>query len=216
MSYTPTNWQTGDTITAEKLNNMESGIVSGQPYLVTFTENDGVFFADKTYAAICNAVVLDGQDVRAVLDEVVLPLTLMSSVRVSFNGIVGDPAQRVYLSIDKDGTVYGKIEPLSNEPFIVTLTPTAQDYSGTMDKTVGEINEAYIGGQEIWFSVTTPNGVYKVKCGEIGIGSLQYPSFNGIAHLTSLGAMIFIYTGITDDGTQQTYNTTIYPLTPMS
>lgn len=26
MSYTPTNWQTGDTITAEKLNNMESGI----------------------------------------------------------------------------------------------------------------------------------------------------------------------------------------------
>ena len=26
MSYTPTNWQTGDTITAEKLNKMESGI----------------------------------------------------------------------------------------------------------------------------------------------------------------------------------------------
>lgn len=26
MSYTPTNWQTGDTITAEKLNNMENGI----------------------------------------------------------------------------------------------------------------------------------------------------------------------------------------------
>lgn len=26
MSYTPTNWQTGDVITAEKLNNMEAGI----------------------------------------------------------------------------------------------------------------------------------------------------------------------------------------------
>lgn len=26
MSYTPTEWQTGDIITAEKLNNMESGI----------------------------------------------------------------------------------------------------------------------------------------------------------------------------------------------
>ena len=26
MSYTPTQWQTGDTITAEKLNNMEQGI----------------------------------------------------------------------------------------------------------------------------------------------------------------------------------------------
>ena len=28
MSYTPTNWQTGDTITAEKLNNIEQGIGS--------------------------------------------------------------------------------------------------------------------------------------------------------------------------------------------
>lgn len=30
MSYTPTEWKTGDVIAAEKLNNMESGIVSGQ------------------------------------------------------------------------------------------------------------------------------------------------------------------------------------------
>ncbi len=30
MSYTPTEWKTGDTIFAEKLNNMEDGIVAGQ------------------------------------------------------------------------------------------------------------------------------------------------------------------------------------------
>ncbi len=30
MSYTSTDWKTGDVITAEKLNNMENGIVSGQ------------------------------------------------------------------------------------------------------------------------------------------------------------------------------------------
>ena len=29
MSYTPTDWKTGDLITAEKLNNMESGIAGG-------------------------------------------------------------------------------------------------------------------------------------------------------------------------------------------
>lgn len=28
MSYTPTDWKTGDVITADKLNNMESGIVN--------------------------------------------------------------------------------------------------------------------------------------------------------------------------------------------
>ena len=39
MSYTPTNWQTDDTITAEKLNNMEGGISNAPGYdlLVTAT-----------------------------------------------------------------------------------------------------------------------------------------------------------------------------------
>ena len=69
MSYTPTTWQTGDTITAEKLNNMESGIE------------------------------------KAV------------------------------------------------NPFIVTCTPTAQDFSGTMDKTPEEIDEAYRTGRRIRFKV---------------------------------------------------------------
>jgi hypothetical protein len=29
MAYTPTDWKTGDVITAEKLNNIENGVVSG-------------------------------------------------------------------------------------------------------------------------------------------------------------------------------------------
>lgn len=41
MSYTPTTWATGDIVTAEKLNNMESGIsaasASGGGLLVTMT-----------------------------------------------------------------------------------------------------------------------------------------------------------------------------------
>ena len=41
MSYTPTEWATGDIVTAEKLNNMESGIsaasASGGGLLVTIT-----------------------------------------------------------------------------------------------------------------------------------------------------------------------------------
>lgn len=32
MSYTPTNWKAGDTITAEKLNNMEAGIKASDIY----------------------------------------------------------------------------------------------------------------------------------------------------------------------------------------
>lgn len=32
MSYTPTTWTTGDTITATKLNKIENGIASASPY----------------------------------------------------------------------------------------------------------------------------------------------------------------------------------------
>lgn len=42
MSYTPTTWQTGDTITADKLNNMENGIEAaneGEILHITVTEN---------------------------------------------------------------------------------------------------------------------------------------------------------------------------------
>lgn len=43
MSYEPTNWQTGDIVTAEKLNNMESGISSAGNTLIiepTITETE--------------------------------------------------------------------------------------------------------------------------------------------------------------------------------
>ena len=55
MSYTPTTWETGDTITAEKLNNMEVGIDDAvNPFIVNLTptalDYSGVM--DKTVAEI--------------------------------------------------------------------------------------------------------------------------------------------------------------------
>ena len=53
MSYTPTNWTTGDTITAEKLNKMEQGIASagggGGVLIVTIDENNAL---DHTWKEI--------------------------------------------------------------------------------------------------------------------------------------------------------------------
>lgn len=37
MSYTPTEWKTGDVITADKLNNMESGIAYSGVFVITAT-----------------------------------------------------------------------------------------------------------------------------------------------------------------------------------
>lgn len=64
MSYTPTEWQTGDTITAEKLNKLENGVADssgsggdGNIFTIHYTI-DGTFSvtSDKTYTEIQTAV----------------------------------------------------------------------------------------------------------------------------------------------------------------
>lgn len=52
MSYTPNTWQTGDTITAAKLNNMEQGIASAGGVLIVNESNKTL---DKTWQTISDA-----------------------------------------------------------------------------------------------------------------------------------------------------------------
>lgn len=101
--------------------------------------------------------------------------------------------------------------------FIVTLTPTSPDFSGTMDKTVAEINSAYEAGQEIVFRVMKSATTHMdVDCTARWFGRATYPSFNGFILEDTNNVLIFAYTGAADDGTQQTYSTTVYSLTPAS
>lgn len=100
-------------------------------------------------------------------------------------------------------------------PFVITLTPTAQDFSGVMDKTCGEINEAYEAGKTIVFKI------YKDKAG----GYIISKNVNAIygSGATALGFMadalidgvglITIYTGVNPPDDRTTYSTIIYPLT---
>lgn len=55
MSYTPTEWSSGDLITAERLNKMENGIAgSGGAYIVNAVTNaeTGIVTLDKTFLEI--------------------------------------------------------------------------------------------------------------------------------------------------------------------
>lgn len=134
MSYTPNTWQDGDTITAAKLNNMESGIG--------------------------NAL----------------------------------------------------------DPFVVTCTPAAEDFSGAMDKTVAEIDAAYNAGRTVLFRVLMGVDAYaEVNCSVVVKDSdVTYPSYGGFTIDISNNVLIYAYTTYTDDGTDIYYNTKIYPLTPMN
>lgn len=239
MSYTPTAWQTGDTITAEKLNNMEGGIEDGQTLVVTITQNGSVYVADKTFSEITSAwsagrtVIADAS---AVGTTGVLYLTKVGESSVIFSSSRG--VDTYTITMRSGGTInltskynlYSKpsagipqtdlAQAVQNklDPFVVTLTPTAQDFSGTMDKTVAEINAAYEAGQEIVFRVLTSAYSYvDVPMSFAGRDTtFQYPNFGAEIIRYSANLMIVAHTSDTDDGTKSTYETNIYPLTPMS
>lgn len=65
MAYEPTTWQTGDVVTAEKLNKLENGVVgssSSENLIATLTYNeaDDYFALDKSWRDIKNALDAGG------------------------------------------------------------------------------------------------------------------------------------------------------------
>ena len=56
MSYTPTTWETGDVITADKLNNIENGVVNAKEVAVfEFTPDGASVTTDCTPQDVANA-----------------------------------------------------------------------------------------------------------------------------------------------------------------
>lgn len=72
MSYEPTVWQSGDIVTAEKLNKIENGIVSGGLPSVTSTDNGDVLTVVEgawAKAAPSGGGALIVHEVEGVLDK---------------------------------------------------------------------------------------------------------------------------------------------------
>lgn len=71
MSYTPTNWQSGDIITSAKLNKMEQGIANGGGVLLVTASQDNIsggLICDKTGDEVKTAF-LNGLNVILYLQE---------------------------------------------------------------------------------------------------------------------------------------------------
>lgn len=71
MAYSKTTWVNGDTITAEKLNNIENGVAENddkKAYVIKCTENNSTYTLDKTYEEITNAI-REGYAVFVLLDR---------------------------------------------------------------------------------------------------------------------------------------------------
>ena len=160
-------------------------------------------------------VTMEQYEVREVTDSLGNEL-ISAGVAVEIGGglppVTASDAGKV-LSVNNSG-VWGAQEPIGKK-FIVTLTPTALDYSGTMDKTVAEIDAAYKAGRKIVFRVMTSATTYMdVDCtARYFDNGYTYPSFNAYI-VGDGGVLIYAFTNTINDGTKQTYNTEIYTLTP--
>lgn len=70
MSYTPTTWSSGDTITAAALNKMEQGITNSGPLIVHINyDQNGNRTLDKTWLEIYNAAISVGVNIYARLEN---------------------------------------------------------------------------------------------------------------------------------------------------
>lgn len=224
MSYTPTQWQTGDTITAEKLNNIESGISAinkpGTALVMRWSDVEGCWVVDRDESISVFGTLVAFEEVQEGQEPVITyleiaeengyrRLSFISSVDYSKQSIV-HYANRIFTyTIDSNGKlVVGSSVVGDLGPYIVTLTPTAQDFSGVMDKTPAGIATAIGLGMKIIFSF--PSLSASVEATQFVGGSVACANIT--YDIGGQDVLIQIVTSASDS----TYSTKIFPLTPMS
>lgn len=119
--------------------------------------------------------------------------------------------------VNDDDVVNKKYVDQAGGKFIVTLTPTALDYSGTMDKTANEITAAYEAGQEIVFNVVGfPGFDHAYIPAAWCTYATDTPRCSACATVVdvSSGTQIIIFTSDAYNGA--IYYTSVYSLTPAS
>ena len=116
MAYTPTNWTTGDTITASLLNKMENGIASAgsaTPLVVTVTESGANLNCNKTF-----------NQVKAAMDA-------NQSVYFDFTG-TSDWDNAYSLAVGYSNTLYS-VTTFVNQNVFSFFASSADGYLGYVD-----------------------------------------------------------------------------------
>ena len=103
----------------------------------------------------------------------------------------------------------------ADKVFIINMYPQDETYSGTMDKTIAEIYEAYLDGKHLWYHLWTDIDKYvEAECTmrwEAG-EDYDYPSFNAFIIDDGNNLLFEAATGATSDGTRNNYFIISYPL----
>lgn len=137
MTYTPINWQTGDTITAEKLNRCDNGwsVTSGT---ITFanetitTELDG----DINFAELTTTQIIDSDSVKVTFDNTEYNCPNLGSGNASYYGAAGMDYSTYPFCLYYDG--YIECETGGSHTVEVEGTATSIDTSDNFTAAVQE------------------------------------------------------------------------------
>lgn len=109
MSYTPTEWKTGDIVTSTKLNKLEQGVANAGPLMVNVTVTDN---GDDTYTYTCDKTA--GEMLTAASNGIVVLHTATDEggVRVSWISEAGydDEDEPHYFFTDYDFNMFTATE----------------------------------------------------------------------------------------------------------
>lgn len=137
MSYTPTEWKTGDVITADKLNNIEDGIAGAgaEVTFVKFFENINVTFADHPTSIFGGGPFKDNKK----LGELIGDKTIIGycSMLVCGSNHFYPPATMLQFPLAYQTTM---LESLNNATYIILLEPEREGSGGNMYGSSGVLN----------------------------------------------------------------------------
>ena len=129
MAYTPTVWQTGDTITAEKLNKLENGVANTGGYDIVFTKTmdgmtaDGASVEELASGGYKKAIMVNIANMNESIGFLSLDVPNRSVVSFDFFiPSVGHPMHNIGLLTD--GTYQYSQQDIGGEPNTQTGTYT--------------------------------------------------------------------------------------------
>ena len=101
MSYTKTTWKIGDVITAEKLNNIESGVeTAGSTLLITITDGGSTMATmDKIWKEIYDAFMAGIPCIATYEQQSSLVNSFVASVGIRYGSYI--------VEIDSSGSLWG-------------------------------------------------------------------------------------------------------------
>lgn len=209
---------------------------SSEPFVINITLNqEYTNVADKTYSEILSAfesgreLVCVRNGTKHVISGIrgngdftfsaKLEDTGYSTITITANNNISNIVHYFVppASVDNKGKVLrgnstGSFQP-SDVDFTVTLTPTAQDLSGTMDKTPQEIFDAVDSGKRVVFSIPAFNAFVLPQQFLLEPTNVYVVAGQIIYTIDGVGDCII---HIATDSVTETYHTSIYPLTPLS